>query len=362
MGAFELPTMNRFFDWWFGELRSLVPGAGDKVNADRRTLIAVALNDKLVISVGANGERSQSIELKLTEGAGPRHADLTSAVRKLTKRSLHKVLAFSPDLILHRSLRLPAAARENVREVLGFEMDRYTPFEVDNVFYDHRVVADTPAKDGLEVDLVVIPKTAAQPYLDKLTALDIEVDYISTLDENGNLSPVRIYPEDRKRRSSRLPHMVNLVLFGLLFGSIAGSIYLDVERSNKNISQLKAKLEIAREQAQQTTAMRDRLEEMVSYMTIPLERKSSQQSMVALLNLITETLPDRTYLQRYDVRQNHLTLTGYSENASSLIDALEKTGTLANVQFVSPVTFDARVGRDRFNIRADLVMAGKQDE
>lgn len=361
MGAFELPTFNRFFDWWFSELRGLMPGAGNIANANRRVLIATALRDKLVIGVGSNGDRSQSVEIYLTGSPIAGEPDTAGSVRKLAKRSPQKVLAFSRDLILHRSLKLPAAARENLREVLGFEMDRYTPFEVDSVFYDYRITASTPSEEGLQVDLVVIPKKTAQRYLDKLSTLGIQVDYFSTLEENGDLSSVRIYPEDRKRRSSRLPHMVSLFLFGILLGCLAGFVYLDMDRSRANINQLNLELRKIREQAQQAIAARDRLETMVSQMSTPLERKSKQQSMVALLDLITKTLPDQTYLQRYDVRQNHLTLTGYSENASSLIDALEKTGALANVQFVSPVTFDARVGRDRFNIRADLVTMEQQD-
>ena len=51
------------------------------------------------------------------------------------------ILCLPADKVLTRTLTLPLATEENLREVLAFQMDRQTPFTVEQVYYDYGVVA-----------------------------------------------------------------------------------------------------------------------------------------------------------------------------------------------------------------------------
>ena len=58
--------------------------------------------------------------------------------------------------VLRRNLRLPAAAADRLRAVVGYEIDRQTPFEASQVSYDIRELGS--AGEGLlQVELVAWP-------------------------------------------------------------------------------------------------------------------------------------------------------------------------------------------------------------
>ncbi|MCF3971964.1 hypothetical protein L2D92_32800, partial [Pseudomonas aeruginosa] len=53
-------------------------------------------------------------------------------------RSLPRVWLLPAGQVLQRTLRLPAAAGDRLRAVVGYEIDRQTPFEAGQVSYDIR--------------------------------------------------------------------------------------------------------------------------------------------------------------------------------------------------------------------------------
>ena len=81
---------------------------------------------------------------------------------------------------LRRTLRLPAAAAERLRDVVSFEIDRQTPFSAQTAVFDARVVA--LRDDGqLDAELVVVPRrtlddalAALGPVADTLAGVDLD--------------------------------------------------------------------------------------------------------------------------------------------------------------------------------------------
>jgi general secretion pathway protein L len=53
---------------------------------------------------------------------------------------------------------------------------------------------------------------------------------------------------------------------------------------------------------------------------------------------------------QFRVEGNELVLSGYSPHASALIGLLEDSEMLEQVRFGSPVTFDQRLGAERFTL------------
>ena len=55
-------------------------------------------------------------------------------LEELAGRAREVVLCLPADKVMARKLMLPLVAEENLRQVLGFEMDRQTPFSLDQVY------------------------------------------------------------------------------------------------------------------------------------------------------------------------------------------------------------------------------------
>ena len=63
-------------------------------------------------------------------------------------------LCLEPKKYLFKKVTLPIETEENLREVLAFEMDRQTPFNVDQVYYDY--VVNTRDKRNRTLDITLI--------------------------------------------------------------------------------------------------------------------------------------------------------------------------------------------------------------
>ena len=67
------------------------------------------------------------------------------------------ILLIPENKILIKFLTLPISAKDNIREILGFEMDRQTPFTADQVYFDH-LQLDSTSKEKLQLELYVATK------------------------------------------------------------------------------------------------------------------------------------------------------------------------------------------------------------
>jgi general secretion pathway protein L len=89
---------------------------------------------------------------------------------------------------------------------------------------------------------------------------------------------------------------------------------------------------------------------LLSRNSFVVDEKRRIPTAVEVLDEITRTLPDDTWLLQLVFRDGTLRISGYSENPSALIRLLEQSALLTEVRFSSPVTMDPRLGRERFNI------------
>ena len=77
--------------------------------------------------------------------------------------------------VIFKRLSLPSPAEENLKDVLGFEMDRYTPFTLEDVYFDFKIVKRDEAKKLIHVLLMVIKKEVVEYYLKLFQRINIKV-------------------------------------------------------------------------------------------------------------------------------------------------------------------------------------------
>ena len=82
-------------------------------------------------------------------------------------------IALPRDMALVQFLQIPAAAEENLGATLGFEIDRYTPFGFDDVYFDWHVLNRLPDSGLITVMLITMKRTIVDYYLGLFAKLDI---------------------------------------------------------------------------------------------------------------------------------------------------------------------------------------------
>jgi general secretion pathway protein L len=133
---------------------------------------------------------------------------------------------------------------------------------------------------------------------------------------------------------------------------LAIAVYLPIGKQERVLNELEEGLVAARAAAAQADALEKRLTQTVDRNRFPIDRKSQRVTVTELLHEVTRLLPDNTWLIRARLQGDKLSLSGYSATASALIGFLENSNRLAEVRFSSPVTLDARVGLERFDVSA----------
>ena len=75
-------------------------------------------------------------------------------------------LGIPRDLTILRYIELPIAVKENLRETLRYEMEKYVPLPVDEIYFDCQIIREDKEANKLKILLVVVKKELIDPYLD----------------------------------------------------------------------------------------------------------------------------------------------------------------------------------------------------
>ncbi|HJU26673.1 MAG TPA: fimbrial assembly protein, partial [Rhodanobacteraceae bacterium] len=202
--AWRRSSAPRFFDWWGGELAALLPA-----NLRERLLRGPEV---LLLIVQAQGlrvrrERTRDVLAAIPWAAGSdaQRADFARACAGIDPADRRLVLLLPPDGALQRRLHLPQAAASDLRRVVGYEIDRQTPFRPEQVWYDVRVLANDAAPGQIAVELIVAPRAEVDPLLEKLRGIGIVPDAVDVgahaASAEGRAGVNLLPPAARPRRS-----------------------------------------------------------------------------------------------------------------------------------------------------------------
>jgi Tfp pilus assembly protein PilN len=89
---------------------------------------------------------------------------LSLAIKEFKARRSEVTLILPRSWVIVRTTDLPASVKENISDVVGYELDRLTPFSSDNAYYDFRVLGE--AEGRLSLILVAVKADTVDRYLE----------------------------------------------------------------------------------------------------------------------------------------------------------------------------------------------------
>ncbi|HWP00143.1 MAG TPA: PilN domain-containing protein [Methylococcus sp.] len=344
-----------FLRWWAGELAFLVPS---RVRAllDRGTpWIFLTWKDGVLEAV----YRTSSEERPLGNFPADDQGRLEwqrclEAAPELREAAL--VFRLLPDQCLARTVKLPAATEENLRQVMAFEMDRFTPFKADQTYFDVRVVERLKAAGQIRVELAVVPRDRLDGMLETLVAYGWQPDYVDVSDDprqrRQQLLPERFRkPRRNWRRAINIGLAVVAASLLLLLG------LLPPWKESRWVEQLENEVKKASKSAKEVESLRQQAEQLTHEIGYLLEKKRTEPIVLDVLNELSKVMPDDTWLNGLQYKDRRLIVQGQSPSASSLISRMEASPYFKNTSFVSPVTKDVSSNLERFQIASEAVNA-----
>lgn len=346
-----------FFAWWGTQLLGCLPARWRTVLAERSESLVLDLRSDEIIVWRERGEAmSEYARIRRDLPPEAQTAEFQRLRTAIDDPMVQTVFCIPAERVLTRTLSLPVAAEENLRQVLSFEMDRQTPFKADQVYFDSRVLGHDPSGRNAQVELVLIPRGQLDQELAALPAAAADLDGVDSWRSmpGGGRRHTNLLPPERRarRRNLRLP--INLGLAALAL--ILLVMVMDESLTNRAIAveSMRAEVEKANTEAKQVAALRKTLADSISGANFLTERKRKGPLMVALIDDLSKRLPDDTYLERLQIENKQVQLQGQAREAAKLIALLGASPCLGNPGFQGQVQPDPRTSKERFQINADL--------
>ncbi len=270
------------------------------------------------------------------------------AQQKALRQSLPKVLRLPREGALVRMMTLPLAAEPNLQRVIGFDLDRLTPFKANQVYFNATVVHRDRATKLLRVRLVVVPKTQVVRYLKPLSEIGFMPQKVTV---EGQSPDLNLLPATGSTRRWRKPLLAVMGLVAITTLSVA--LLLPLWQLRTLAVALIPPVEQARQRAESVIQLRGQLEaEQVATEFLQTLRQA-RPLVVDVLRELTQQLPDDAFLEGFDLRGGDMQIQGTARSASRLLSLLESSPLFREVAFGSPTT-QAGEGMERFQITLKL--------
>ncbi len=348
--------LGRFGRWWSGELIALVPQwlRQFSTNAANGLLIEVT-PQAVVLQRWVQGSLTEQGRIDRQSGDRDSQGITFQALfSKLHEHDEQVALWLTDTQCLVKQIELPLAAAKNLRQVLGFEMDRHTPFKAEQVYFDFRVLRVDNQKNRLAVKLVVVPRSEMDGSLNLLERWGASVNaaYVAFAVPNGDA--INLMPSERNSTQPSKLRGINPGLLLLTLILAMAAISIPIWQKRQAVTALLPIVDSAKQQAKDTDVLRREQERLAAEYNFMLEKKQAVPPLVILLDELSRLLPDDTWVQQFNLKGKELQIQGETGSSSKLIALIESTRILHDANFRSPLTKGNMPNSERYHLVAEI--------
>lgn len=255
---------------------------------------------------------------------------------------------------LRRRLPLPAAASDRLLDVLGFEIERQTPFAADAVAFDARVLGRRESDGAIDAELVVVPRAALEPQLAALGPVRPLLAGIDVAADEGAPLGINLLPPGQRSRARDPWRTWNLALMAGTVLALGLSLWLVLQNRRDAADDFDAAIERRAGQARQAAAQREELDALIRGQAFLQRMRAEYPTSVEVIDEISRRLPDGTYLEKLAIEGERLTLIGLSNEAPALIGRLQDSKLWRSPALAGALQSDPATNKDRFTLTAEI--------
>jgi general secretion pathway protein L len=355
-------AVQEFFRWWLSEMVTLLPANVKRFMRQRGHRLVIDFTANNIEIIECRGQHENDLGQYALEQNG---SVLPEVVRpqldELDMDGTEVVIRLPENKVLCKTLTLPLEAEENLREVLGYEMDRQTPFKAEQVYYDYQVTARQSELGQLTVQMIVVPRGLLERIVSTAVEWGFPPDIVTATSATGPhsdhcvISGFNLLPKERRHTISSSWNLLNRLLAISVATLLVVVVTQPLVIQKGTIDSLEQQVAAIKEEAEAAQALGDEASKMITESRLFVEEKRKLPSVIEVLNELSLILPDDTWLQRLEMKNGKVTIQGISSEASALIELIETSSFFQNATFQSPIVQDPRSGRYRFQIVADVL-------
>jgi general secretion pathway protein L len=263
-------------------------------------------------------------------------------------------LVLKSSRFIFRPLELPGRASEFLDGVVRAQIDRLTPWSPSEAVFGWSTPQPVGA-DRIVVTVAASARARIAPIVQALTRERVDSVLVSTLGEDADArsAPIQIFAQragaQERVRRLRGKLIVLLALTGVAFAVSAGASILVGDTLEAQRVDLERR--IAMRRAELLSGRGSVADEAL----VRLEAKKRETPAgVIVLEALSQTLPDDTYLNELRIEAGKVQIAGLTRDAPSLIRLIEQSQHFTRATFFAPTTRAPTDERERFHIEAHV--------
>jgi len=351
--------LQEFLTWWLTGLLYLLPETlrlKVKYIPDRLT---IALNNRDYVLTYFHGSANELIEQRIF----PRDDELEKAsalqwLSPIIDSDTEIVVLMAEQQVLRKSLTLPITAEKDLAEILRFEMDRQTPFTIDDVYFDYSIVKRDPEQQKIQLELFVTPKQQIDQILEEIHSWRLRPKAVIIGDNDNAIEGINLLPFDARSSTNNRANPLTCALAACAVVLFIAALYAPLTQQQKVLHDLEQDVNNSRVRAKQALTLGKEKESILARRKFLTEMRTIQIPAIEILEELTNVLPDNTWLNRLRIADGEIQIHGESDTATSIIQIIENSDYFQNAQFRSPVTQNNATKKDKFHVAA--MLTGKQ--
>ncbi|MEP7261861.1 MAG: pilus assembly protein PilM [Usitatibacter sp.] len=342
--------------WWTDELARMVPESFAR--GTRLPVLALDPGGDVVLVEPKSATGPEARVAAMSLDTLQARAALAALLARVGETRSRARLCLDREEALLRRVSMPAATEENLSQVMGFEMDRLTPFRADEVYFDQRVVSRDAAAAQILVQVAVARRELVDARVARMRELGVSVQGVTVRDDApGQYASFDLLPHaQRGERESPNDRLLKHGLIAAVVVLLLAALALPIWQKREGVIEVQPLVARAQQDAQATDNIGKELERQVADYNYLLTRKHAWGAL-SYLEDVSRLLPDNTWVQQFDLRaagkSREVQITGETTSSSKLIELLEQSTLLQNATPRGTVTRGSTPGTERFMIAAE---------
>lgn len=281
----------------------------------------------------------------------------TVAVLDALRGSRVEVLLRS-DRFVFKPLELPSRAAEFLDGVVRAQIDRLTPWAAEQAAFGFSAPADA-GSGRIVVTVAATAKMMLLPIVKAFSSLGAKSIALQVQEPQvaPDLPSITIM-EDSANKALEIGWMrrILLAVLGTACGiAVTASVAAMIIDGKLRTRQDAVARSIAAERAAALSARNNRGDPQTLAERALAQRKNETASATITLEILSQILPDSTYVTELRIDKDRLRVTGITHDAPQLIRLIEQTRHFKDATFFAPITRSPSASGDRFNIEARML-------
>jgi general secretion pathway protein L len=296
------------------------------------------------------GSRSEAGRIRIADGkvVGAVPAGLAAKLK-----ASRAELVLQPARFMFRPLELPRRAGEFLDGIVRSQVDRLTPWSAADAAFGWSPPTDA-GNDRIVVTVAATARALVTPLVEAVAGLGADSIVVSTHAQSPGSPAAAIKVFQHTVRGALEVHRVRRALVAVLVGTglLAGAaVTAQVVVGND----LQARqTEVARRIATRRIAIRAGDASGDSALAALERRKHETPSSVIVLEVLSQILPDHTYVTELRITGDKMQVVGVTRDAPSLIRLIEQSSQFTRATFFAPTTRSPTEPGEHFHIEARI--------